>query len=250
VKRKLDCYGKSVRVREGFRANSFARHREDPEDTGTPMVVAVHHQSEVYYRKENRGFTSGSGMKMKWWKPILLACFAAGALAVQHGRFSTTNPTTDIAGTVAAQSSQVHILSPVPSQQLSTNFVDVNYELVNPGSSGGSPDFQVQLDGRDPVSTQDTTCTFTGLTPGQHTIIVQLVDANGTPVTNGRSTVVFFVGAGASQQQGTRAPGIAVNNNNDEPAELASASSALPLLSIIGFGVLLGGVATALRTRG
>ena len=189
---------------------------------------------------------------MKWWKPILLACFAAGALAVQHGQFSPTDPATHITGKVVAQSSLVHILSPVPSQQLNINYVDVNYELVNPGGSGGSPQFQVQLDGRDPVATQDTTCTFTGLTPGQHTITVQLVDANGTPVTGGRSTVVFFVNAGVSQQQGARAPGMAVNNNNnnDEPPEIAPASSALPLLSIIGFGVLLGGVASALRTRG
>jgi hypothetical protein len=60
--------------------------------------------------------------------------------------------------------------------------------------------------------------------------------------------VVFFVVAGGSQQQGTRAPGMTANNS-DQP-ELAPASSALPLLSIIGFGVLLGGVASAMRTRG
>jgi hypothetical protein len=185
---------------------------------------------------------------MKWWKAILLACLAAGALAAQHGQFSATNPAVHMAGTDAAQSSLVHILSPVPSQQLSTNYVDVNYELVNPGVSGGSPDFQVQLDGRDPVSTQDTTCTFTGLTPGQHTVIVQLVDANGTPITGGRSTVVFFVIADGAQQQGARAPGMTANHG--DPQELAPASSALPLLSIIGFGVLVGGVASALRTRG
>ena len=186
---------------------------------------------------------------MKWWKAVLLACFAAGALAAgEHGQFSATNPAIHIAGTAAAQDSLVHILSPVPSQQLSTNYVDVNYELVNPGVSGGSPDFQVQLDGREPVSTKDTTYTFTGLTPGQHTVIVQLVDANGTPVTGGRSMVVFFVVAGGSQQQGTRAPGMTANNS-DQP-EIAPASSALPLLSIIGFGVLLGGVASAMRTRG
>jgi hypothetical protein len=186
---------------------------------------------------------------MKWWKALLLACFAAGALAAgEHGQFSATNPAIHIAGTVAAQDSLVHILSPVPSQQLSTNYVDVNYELVNPGVSGGSPDFQVQLDGRELVSTKDTTCTFTGLTPGQHTVTVQLVDANGTPVTGGRSMVAFFVVAVGSQQQGTRAPGMTANNS-DQP-ELAPASSALPLLSIIGFGVLLGGVASAMRTRG
>jgi hypothetical protein len=187
-------------------------------------------------------------MKRKWWKAILLACVAAGAVAAEAGQLSAANRAAQIAGTVEAQSSLVHILSPGPSQQLSTNFVDVNYELVNPGVSGGSPDYQVQLDGRDPVSTQDTTCTFTGLTPGQHTVIVQLVDANGTPVTGGRSTVVFFVVAGGSQAQGARAPGVTASNG--DPPELAQASSALPLLSIIGFGVLVGGVASALRSRG
>ncbi len=185
---------------------------------------------------------------MKWWKAILLACFAAGSLAAEHGQFSAVNQAIHIAGTVAAQNSLLRILSPVPSQQLSTSYVDVNYELVNPGVSGGSPDFQVQLDGREPVSTKDTTYTFTGLTPGEHTVVVQVVDANGTPVTGGRSTVVFFVVAGGSQQPGTRAPGMTANNS--EPPDLAPASSTLPLLSIIGFGVLVGGVASALRTRG
>jgi len=210
------------------------------------VVVAVSHQSESHCKKKYRVFTTGSG-SMKWWKAILLACFAAGALAAEHGQFSATSPVTDIAQTAAAQNSQIRILSPVPSQQLSTNYVDVNYELVNPGVSGGEPNFQVQLDGRDPVSTQDTTCTFTGLTPGQHSIVVQLVDANGTPVVGGRSMVVFFVTAGGSQQQGTRAPGT-TTNNADAP-ELAPASSALPLLSIIGFGVLLVVEPLALRTR-
>jgi hypothetical protein len=184
---------------------------------------------------------------MKWWKAILLACFAAGALAAEPGQFFAANPAIHVVGTVAAQNSLLRILSPVPSQQLSTSYVDVNYELVSPGVSGGSPDFQVQLDGREPVSTKDTAYTFTGLTPGEHTVVVQLVDANGTAVTGGRSTVVFFVIAG-SQQQGTRTPGMTTNIG--EPPDLAPASSTLPLLSIIGFGVLVGGVASALRTRG
>ena len=182
---------------------------------------------------------------MKWWKGVLLACFAAGALAAEHGQFSATNPAAHMTGTVAAQSSLVHILSPAPSQQLNTNYVDVNYELVNPGVAGGSPNFQVQLDARDPVSTDETTYTFTGLSPGRHTITVQLVDANGTPIAGGRSVVVFVVVAGGAQSQGTHTPGA----TSDQP-ELAPASSALPLLSVIGFGVLLGGVATAMRARG
>ena len=185
---------------------------------------------------------------MKWWQAVLLICFAAGALAAEHGQFSLIKPAAQITGTVSAQTSLVHILSPVPNQQLSTSYVDVNYELVNPGADGGSPNFQIQLDARDQVNSSDTTYTFTGLTPGKHTLTVQLVDANGTPISGGRSTVVFFVVGSGSAQQGARAPGSTVNSS--EPPDVAPASSALPLLSIIGFGVLVGGAASAMRTRG
>ncbi len=180
---------------------------------------------------------------MKLWKILILVCFAAGALATQHGQLSATNPAVTIAGTVAAQNSLIHIMSPVPSQQLSTNFVDVNYELVNPGSSGGDANFLLQLDGRDPVTTKDTTYTFTGLNPGQHSLVVQLVDANGTPVAGGRSTVVFFVLSGG-QTVGR------LGTTGADVSAIVPASNALPLLSVIGFGVLVGGVASALRTRG
>lgn len=37
--------------------------------------------------------------------------------------------------------------------------------------------------------------------------------------------------------------------NEDDDGKLPSASSALPLLSVIGFGVLLGGIASAMKTR-
>ena len=130
---------------------------------------------------------------MKSWQAVLLICFAAGALAAEHGQFSSIKPAGQITGTVSAQTSLVHILSPVPNQQLGTSYVDVNYELVNPGVDGGSPNFQIQLDARDQVKTSDTTYTFIGLTPGKHTLTVQLVDANGTPISGGQTTVVFFV---------------------------------------------------------
>jgi len=184
---------------------------------------------------------------MKWWKAVLLICFAAGALFAEHGQYFTTEARANLAqlsGTVSAQTSLVHILSPVANQQLNTTYIDVQYELVNPGAAGGSPNFEVQLDAQSPIDTDYMSHTFTGLTPGKHTIIVQLVDANGTPIAGGRSVVVFFVIAGGSQPQGTRRPGAA-----GEQPELAPASSALPLLSVIGFGVLVGGVATAMRTR-
>ena len=185
---------------------------------------------------------------MKWCQAVLLICFATGALTAEHGQFSLTKikPAAQITGTVSAQTSLVHILSPVPNQQLGTSYVDVNYELVNPGVDGGSPNFQLQLDARDAVNTSATTYTFIGLTPGKHTLTVQLVDANGTPIAGGRSMVVFLVVAGSAQQGARPSDSTA---GSSEPPDIAPASSALPLLSIIGFGVLLGGVASAMRTR-
>ena len=160
---------------------------------------------------------------MKWWQAVLLICFAAGALAAEHGEMSSIKPAAQITGTVAAETSLVHILSPVPNQQLSTSYVDVNYELVNRGVDGGSPNFQIQLDARDPVNSSDTTYTFIGLTPGKHTLTVQLVDANGTPIAGGRSMVVFLVVAGSAQQGARPSDSTA---GSSEPPDIAPASSA------------------------
>lgn len=193
---------------------------------------------------------------MKAWKLVLLACFAVGAVAAQQGsQPSQANPsvtaTNPAAVNASPQSLLVRILTPVASEKLNTSYVDVSYELVNPGVSGTAPNFLVQLDGRDPITTKDTEYTFTGLTPGQHSVVVELVDANGTPVTGGRSAVVFFVGEDGNQRPGTRPSGTNPNGTGaNADAELAPASSALPLLSVIGFGVLLGGIVSALRARG
>ena len=184
---------------------------------------------------------------MKWWKFILLACMAVGAVVAQQGGQPAARAGSATAHSVVLQAPLIRILTPVANQQLSTSYVDVNFELMNPGSGGGAPNFMVQIDSREPISTSATTYTFTGLSPGQHSVAVQMVDANGTPIAGGRSAVVFFVTPNANTT--APPPGGAVNSNA-EHKELASASSALPLLSVIGFGVLLGGIASALRNRG
>jgi hypothetical protein len=134
--------------------------------------------------------------------------------------------------------------------------------------------FQVQLDGQDPVRTSSTEHTFTGMTPGAHTVAVELVDANNTPVAGTHTEVHFMVTPANSPASPS---GTALYRNSDRarllstalqtaaeaqqnPAQtsstepstndgLPSTGSALPLLSIIGFGVLVGGIASALKTR-
>ncbi len=59
----------------------------------------------------------------------------------------------------------LRVTSPRPQQRQTDNFVTVHYELQNPTSApAGSPNFQVQLDGTDPVTTASTEQSFTGLT--------------------------------------------------------------------------------------
>lgn len=165
------------------------------------------------------------------------------------------------------QSTLIRILTPVASQKLSDNFTTVRFELINPSAYAGTPNFQLQMDGNDPVTTSSTQQPFTGLAPGAHTITVQMVDANGTPVPGGRAAVQFFVPQTTTQPRQTP-PGAASTSAprkvlsfaglkflppepkvEDVDADLPPGSSPLPLISIIGFGILVGGIISAMKTR-
>ena len=159
----------------------------------------------------------------------------------------------------AAPQSALSILKPAAGQKLRENTVTVTYALANPGASAaGSPNFQLRLDSEDPVTTTSTEYTFTGLVPGAHTITVQLVDANGTPVQGAQAVVQFSVLRQTARRYGPQAIAAALRLNpetdihiQEPPASqsMPSAGGALPLLSVIGFGVLLGGIASAMKTR-
>lgn len=105
------------------------------------------------------------------------------------------------------------MLSPKPGQVLAHNYVVVSYELTQPASAAGSPNFQVQLDSRDPITTTDRQLAFTGLTAGKHTVMIQVVDANGVAIPGLRVEVAFSV-AGTTSSLATR-PGIARNEVAD-----------------------------------
>jgi len=157
----------------------------------------------------------------------------------------------------AAPQNALSILKPTAGEKLRQNSITVSYALANPGASAaGSPNFQLRLDSQDPVTTTSTDYTFTGLAPGAHTVTVQLVDANGTPVPGTQAVVQFSVLRQTTRTYGPQAIAAALRLNPtdirvQEPASqpIPSAGGALPLLSVIGFGVLLGGIASAMKTR-
>ncbi len=190
---------------------------------------------------------------------VILAVMAltAGAQTVpsqDNGAAPGANATAPAAPVQAALS----ILKPAPGEKLRQTAVTVKYALANPGAtSAGDPNFQVRLDDQDPVTTTATEYAFTGLTPGPHTVTVQAVDANGTPIPGAQAAVQFNILKQTTHRTGPQAiaaalrldPATDIRIQQPAPQPLPPASGSLPLLSVIGFGVLVGGLASAMKTR-
>ena len=186
----------------------------------------------------------------------------------------TTPPSTNTGGAnaptavnPAPASSSLRILTPVANQKHTSNAVNVRWQLTNEALAAGVPNYEVQLDGADPITTSTTEQVFSGLAPGVHTVVIRLVDANGTPIAGGSSQVQFVVTppeqaapANPRPQSNASFPRVELVNaayiqdrqpEKDQRGEapLPSSASALPLLSIVGFGALVGGVVSARKTR-
>ncbi len=202
---------------------------------------------------------------------FILATAISVGLAAQ-----TTPPSTNTGGANAPTAvnpapadSSLRILTPLANQKHASNAVNVRWQLTNEALSAGAPNYEVQLDGADPVTTSTTEQVFSGLAPGVHTVVIRLVDANGTPIAGGSSQVQFVVAppeqaspanpkpqskadfpkaelVNAAYVQHTEA-GQGQTQEEDDP--LPSSASSLPLLSIVGFGALIGGVVSARKTR-
>ena len=163
-----------------------------------------------------------------------------------------------------ATSGTIKVLSPKVNEKIGSSIVTLQFELTNTGMAPDpSPTYRVQLDGRDSLETNSTEHSFTGLAPGEHTITVELVDANHTPVSGSQTTVTFKTFEPG--QEGTKEkPSSSLEGAPLAPPvvkakwhlpqgaptdQLPAAGGELPLLSMVGFGVLVGGVISAMRTR-
>jgi hypothetical protein len=216
---------------------------------------------------------------MKLFQQIRLFLFCAlvaTALGLVGQQSDTPTPSpndspqpTTVIVTPAAQPSPVRILTPTQGQTLTDNFIHLHFELAQPALSG-EPNFLVQIDSADPISMSDTDYTFSDLQPGSHTIRVTLVDANNVPVQGSSATVQFKVPAEqpnksdspesivqprklvlASRTLAGVPPNLPIppELRNEGDPTLPLAGSPLPLLSLIGFGLLIGGAAQAMRAR-
>lgn len=179
---------------------------------------------------------------------VLLLALAVPFLVHRH-LWASVGPHVGQNAAQPATSAAVRIDYPKENQKLAYSDVTVRYELLANTTASGTPTYELRLDGRDPVTTTFTTYTFNGLKPGAHDLILQIVDANGTPLRGTRTEVHFTVaaapvGGSTSPQAESLPPSLPSESSN-----LPLGNSSLPLLSIIGFGILVGGVISALRTR-
>jgi hypothetical protein len=200
---------------------------------------------------------------MKYFRRLLfLTLFAATTCVLQQPIAFAGYPQAGLVDP-ASQSPAVHILAPTSGETLAADFVNVQYELVHPALSD-EPTFLIQLDTADPVHTSETSHTFSDLQPGVHTVRVTLVDANNSPVQGGAATVQFKLTAtqppvrdgSRGSIESTSEAIAALTPSVPVPPELASGElnlplrgSPLPILSLIGFGLLISGAARAMRAR-
>ena len=152
-------------------------------------------------------------------------------------------------GGAASAPTPVRITSPTDGEELRKAYAVVQYQ-PDPARAASNPAYELRLDARDPVHTADTNYTFNGLKPGSHHLVVQAVDAEGNPISGTKSEVRFTVAESVAMGNATPAQSPSLPRWPQPLAhDLPNDNGSLPLLSIIGFGILVGGVISALRTR-
>ena len=182
---------------------------------------------------------------------VLILLIALGVpFALQHRAWAMHFWQSGQGAVQPVQNSALRIVAPKANEKIAQAYVVVEYQQVAPASAASTPTYELRLDDRDPVRTTDTSYTFNGLAPGAHDVVIQVVDANGTPILGTRSEVKFQVVNPPSG--GSARPGPTSSLPPLPPplaSDLPSGNGSLPLLSVIGFGILVGGVISALRTR-
>src|SRR5437660_7991402 len=97
---------------------------------------------------------------------IILAVVALGALIAPYAAGQNGGDQGS-----AASGPLLQITQPPAGAKLAQTFVSVQYQITNPTiASAGSPNFKVQLDNQDAVTTTSTSQDFTGLTVGAHSV--------------------------------------------------------------------------------
>jgi hypothetical protein len=179
---------------------------------------------------------------------LVLISSAISIAGAQEKAVQKTNP--------ATHKRVVHIIEP-SDQDLKATTVSIRYEVSSHKRTAARPDlFRVQLDSQPPIETAETTYTFDGVTPGQHDLSVELLDAKHRPIMASKAEMSFVTESPDPNPEVVVAPMMPPSLQKvamflpQAAAPLDPDGSAeMPLLTVIGLGVLVGGMVSAMKTR-
>ncbi len=153
----------------------------------------------------------------------------------------------------------VHIVSPVSGENLEGTSVSIRYQVSPTKRTSTQPAmFRIQMDSQPPVETNETAYTFDSLMPGSHDVTVELLDSRNRPITSSLAKASFVC-----QSPETNSAELVVEPmlpptlqkvamflpQAAAPIDPGDGSGEMPLLSVIGLGVLIGGMVSAMKTR-
>jgi hypothetical protein len=155
----------------------------------------------------------------------------------------------------------IHIVSPAYGENLEGASVSIRYEVSSPKRTSTRPIvFRIQMDSQPPIETAENTYTFDSLAPGPHDVTVELLDSRNRPITSSLAKASFV----SAKPETSPAAELVVEPmlppslqevamflpQAAAPIDPGDGSAEMPLLSVIGLGVLIGGMVSAMKTRG
>lgn len=154
----------------------------------------------------------------------------------------------------------VNIVSPTSGEHVEAGSVSIRYEVSSSKRTSARPaTFRIQVDSQSPVETNETAYTLDSLAPGSHDVTVELIGSKHRPVADSVAHTTFVCEIPEKnpsaelvvepmmpptlQKVAMFLPQAAA------PIDPGDGSGEMPLLSVIGLGVLVGGMVSAMKTR-
>ena len=181
---------------------------------------------------------------------ILSGCAIAETTYAGKSHPETQNP--------AVRGATVQLLSPSQGERVEGPSISIHYNIMGQKHvSSRTPTFLVQLDSETPVETSETTYSVDHLLAGEHAVTVSLVDSRHHPIQGSRAQLTFVCAESSPTEEVKVEPMLPASLQKvaiylpqvAAPVEPPDGSGEMPLLSVIGLGVLVGGMVSAMKTR-
>jgi hypothetical protein len=204
--------------------------------------------------RKSLGYTAGFMRKSG-----IIAILVLSAISIA-GAQSSGSANSSTGSNHATARRVIQIVSPAFGENLEGTSVSIRYEVSSTKRTSAHPaTFRLKMDAQPPVETIETAYTFDSLAPGPHDVTVELLDSRNRPVASSLAETSFVstlpeTSASAElvvepmlpptlQKVAMFLPQAAA------PIDPGDGSAEMPLLTVIGLGVLVGGMVSAMKTR-